>query len=1145
MKRLVHKLWVLFLLAGSFVAGAQQQAGASLQQQFRVKNPSPKESLYFEHIGIEEGLTNTGITAILQDRKGFLWLGTLDGLYRYDGYTFRKYQLDPFDPNSLSQNFIYTLWEDQYGAIWMASYEGLCRFDRQTEKFTRYKPLPGAKFSDPNISAINEDSNGMMWVGNHSGGLCRFNRETGQFLNERFDLNYHKIYGGKADLHDDIACIYKDRAGTLWVGNRSGLHRVDVTRAKPGQLAQVRITHYQNDPGNPSGLSSNYVVSVLEDKAGVLWVATDNGLNSLDRKTGSFRRFFHDPKNKYAISSSNMVSWIGTKLKEDREGNLWICTTNGLNSLNKERTVFTAYWHDPDNPNSLSANRFSALEIDQSNTLWVGTFSGKLNKANLNNKAFHLVRHQPKNKQSLSNDQVTAITEDAAGNLWIGTFGGGVNGWDKKNRQWKQFKHDPARPNSLRYNEVHAVLEDRHGHLWVANGEMLSRLDRQTGECTHYNTNAANFQDEDHKTVFSMTEDRQGLLWLGTGNGVKSFDEKTGRFVHYYYDRADTTGIVDFTVLSVFADSRNNIWIGHGSVGTDKLDRQTGRFVHYRNNPSDSTSISSNIINCFFEDAGGRIWMGTSAGGLCCFDAGKQTFSTYTTKQGLPGNTIYSIVEDQQKKLWLGTINGLSCFDPVTKTFTNYDYKDGLQGNAFAAGYRDRGAGWKGKDGTLYFGGTNGFNFFNPADVKANSPIAPVVITQFKLFDKPVEGADETREMVLNHNQNYFSLEFSSLSFYNPAKNQYAYRLEGVDKDWVYSGSRHYVSYTNLDPGIYTFRVKGTNSDGVWNEQGTYMTIIIKPPWWRTRWAYAFYGLCLIAGVFAVDRFQRRRLAAKERERARERELAHAREIEKTYTELKRTQTQLIQAEKMASLGELTAGIAHEIQNPLNFVNNFSAVNKELAAEMQQELDRGNTEEARAIARDIAANEEKIGDHGSRAGAIVKSMLQHSRKSSGQKEPADINAMVDEWLRLSYHGMRAKDKAFYAVTKTHYDSSVGKVDVQPQDMGRVFLNLYNNAFYAVQEKKKQLNDSFEPVVEVSTKKEGNQILITVKDNGTGMSPKVVDKVFQPFFTTRPAGEGTGLGLSLSYDVVTKGHGGELKVESREGTGTEFIVSIPA
>jgi signal transduction histidine kinase len=353
--------------------------------------------------------------------------------------------------------------------------------------------------------------------------------------------------------------------------------------------------------------------------------------------------------------------------------------------------------------------------------------------------------------------------------------------------------------------------------------------------------------------------------------------------------------------------------------------------------------------------------------------------------------------------------------------------------------------------------------------------------------------------------------------------------------------------YFNVPPGHYTFRVKAWSSYGLWSEKAIKITIL--PPWWQTWWAYTLYIL-LLAGVIWIFIKWRTRVLKKEKiileEKVarRTKELKNEKEIvESTLSELKSTQAQLIQSEKMASLGELTAGIAHEIQNPLNFVNNFSEVNKELLVEMKDEIEKGNFDEVKALANDVIDNQEKINHHGKRADAIVKGMLQHSRSSSAIKEPTDINALADEYLRLAYHGLRAKDKSFNATMKTDFDQAIGNINIIPQDIGRVILNLITNAFYVVDEKKKQQPAGYEPTVSVSTKKINGKIEISVKDNGNGIPQKVLDKIFQPFFTTKPTGQGTGLGLSLSYDIV-KAHGGEIKVNTRENEGTEFCIVLP-
>jgi signal transduction histidine kinase len=415
-----------------------------------------------------------------------------------------------------------------------------------------------------------------------------------------------------------------------------------------------------------------------------------------------------------------------------------------------------------------------------------------------------------------------------------------------------------------------------------------------------------------------------------------------------------------------------------------------------------------------------------------------------------------------------------------------------------------------------------------------NSPVFPGRESPIK---KPIEEADE---IDLQYNQNNLFFRISIFDHRAPETNTVYTMLENYDNVWRESIDKS-AMFIKVPPGKYIFHVKTPNINGVKAEKQ--ITVIIHPPWWKTSWAYSFYILLLLIVSFSMNRFLRERAISRERQKAQVKELAQAKEIEKAYTELKATQAQLIHAEKMASLGELTAGIAHEIQNPLNFINNFSDVNKELLEEMKDAIDKENLGSVRELATDVIANEDKINHHGKRADAIVKGMLQHSRTNTGIKEPVDIKAVVDEYLRLSYHGLRARDKSFNANMKTDLDDRIGNINVVSQDIGRVLLNLYNNAFYAVSEKTRENLPAYDPTVSVVTRKLQDKVEIRIEDNGNGIPAKVKDKIFQPFFTTKPPGQGTGLGLSLSYDMI-RAHGGEIRVESRESVGTTFIIELP-
>ena len=512
--------------------------------------------------------------------------------------------------------------------------------------------------------------------------------------------------------------------------------------------------------------------------------------------------------------------------------------------------------------------------------------------------------------------------------------------------------------------------------------------------------------------------------------------------------------------------------------------------------------------------------------GLVIFDGTNLDF--YTKKEGLPAANISNPVTDQ--------FRGNVYFSSSSGALR-------INGTKFQTFFNDESIVSGGPGSSVMDGFGNMLEFYDGIGMYVNhieEVSFPVVLSSVSIEDQsyfmklPEEVA---------YSQNSFVFNYAALNYREPRQTTYEHFLEGYDKGWSRPGNITFAEYQNLPFGNYIFRVRGVTSNGIKTNEASW-SFMIHPPFWRTWWAYVIYGVIIILGIFLVDRMQRRRLLAKERKLISESELAHAKEIEKAYTKLKSTQKQLIQSEKMASLGELTAGIAHEIQNPLNFVNNFSEVNIELIGEIKEEATKGNMKEVIAITDDMLVNEEKIHYHGKRADGIVKSMLQHSRSSNGEKTPVNLNTLADEYLRMSFHGMRAKDKSFHADYKMDFDEKLPMVRIMPQDIGRVLLNLINNAFYAVSKKAKESEEPYNPSVTITTKTLGNRVEISVKDNGDGIPEEIREKIFQPFFTTKPAGEGTGLGLSLSYDIITKGHGGELKVASKEGKGTEFIIVIP-
>jgi ligand-binding sensor domain-containing protein/signal transduction histidine kinase len=1099
-------------------------------QSLNNKNFILKPEKKFEHLTMTEGLSNSMVYSMARDKNGFMWFGTMNGLNRYDGYNFTIYKHDPLDSSSLSDNTIHAIMPDGNGKIWIGTANGLNLFDPSTEKAVRYYHQSGVSGSLSsnfiNINALYMDRQGILWIGTND-GLNTFNPHTHTFTHY-----LHQSIQVPSLISGSVGAIFEDRKGTLWVGTGKGLNSLSI--------GQESFHTPDTDPKLQPSASWQFIYSFCEDNLGFLWVSTNIGIFRRDPTTGIFEKF-------------KQINTLAFTILKDSQGTIWICSFfNGLYAVNPSNLQIEHYEHNPTETNGLASNQLYSMVETQSGILWIGTTNNGINKLDLTKRQFTVYRPYLDNATSIKNAHVHSIYEDDNRNIWIGTSGNGLLKLEPQTGKVKMYKYDTTSSPSQNTSSIFEIREDKSGMFWIGTyWGGLYYFNPQTGKFISYLPEPGNPKSISDSRPITFLQEQDGALWIGTaGNGLNYFDPKTHQFTRYIHDPTNPNSIGFGQINSIIKDDKGDLWLTTEGSGLNRMERKTGHFHSYKHNPNDSNSISSDIAMYVYQDQTNTLWVGTRAG-LDKMDTKTGKFTTYTTRHGLPDNYIVGIIEDSKGTLWISTKNGLCSFNPQKEVFQTYDMGDGLNTNDFKIDCL-----YKAKDGKMYFGGVNGFTVFHPDSIRSNTYVPPVHITGFKIFDKKV-NLDE-KEVELAYRDNFFSFDFVALNYHNTKKNQYAYMLVGIDKDWVYSGIRRYASYTDVSPGKYTFLVKGSNNDGIWNEQGASIKIIIHPPFWRTWWAYGFYFLCLFTCLVAFDRYQRRRLIEREREKTRERELQQARELEKAYKELgqqkeelqttledlQATQTQLIQKEKMASLGELTAGIAHEIQNPLNFVNNFSEVNKELIEELELEIDKGNIEEVKLIINDLKENEDKVMLHGKRADSIVKNMLQHSRASGGEKQPTDINPLVDEYLRLAYHGLRAKDKDFNAKLITDFDEKVPKTEIVSQEIGRVLLNLFNNAFYAVNLKKAGLNGQYQPQITVTTKALDGKVEIRIRDNGTGIPESVKQKIFQPFFTTKPTGEGTGLGLSLSYDIITKGHGGEMQVQSKEGEFTEFITSLP-
>ncbi len=1084
------------------------------------------------------------ITGIAQDLRGFIWLTSKQGLLQYDGISEKAYRNNPLNSNSFGYNSAECLFIDEENIIWIGSLGGgLDRFDPFTNTFKHFRqnPKDPNSLSNDSVYCILKDSYGLLWIGT-SKGLSVFDPKTESFK------SYYKTDTDNRSLSDNIInVIYEDLQKEIWIGCGSpwnkgksspagGLNRFDRKKGN--------FTRYVHSISDPKTLTTNIVTALYEDSKGNFWVGTTgDGLHRMDRNTGTFTHLSYDPLQPGKLSRSAALSSDTINVEdhirfftEDVKGGFWIATVyGGISRLDPGTNKISHYGPQVLNGRSNLVDTSEGFRHyipwqkmrSRDGLLWIATADGGLYNINFSTPKLPF--------SSLPGQSVISFKlEEDKKILWIGTNKGVIKR-DLATNTDRSFVFD-ARENS-ESNIINSIKVDKKNNVWIGSSNGLHMLDQATEQIIRFRHNPADPKTVSGDGIYAVFPDGAGNFWIGTNRGLDKLDINTRTFTHYN----QKSGSVDsysgnYTVYDIETDNKKNLWLGT-SAGLDYMDQKTGMIRHYLPNVS---------IWCIFIDVNNDVWT-TSSTGLYLYNQKTDKFSEFLNpKTNERFFDIIDILEDDKKYMWVRATREIIRISPDHQEVKIYSEKNGTREcNPAFDRYNITDS-----KGNVYMVADGGFHVFNPAELDESPTILPIVFNELKVNNREIfpttssilkEPIFKTKELSLSFAENDFSLRFLSFDYTENERINYYAKLEGYDKDWRYLGSYNSINYFNVPPGKYIFHARAINSEGVSTEKT--IAITVHPPWWRTWWAYTLYAILFFAGIWSFISYRSRSLKF-ENQLLEGKVADRTAQLSNSIKELKTMQNQLIHSEKMASLGELTAGIAHEIQNPLNFVNNFSEVNTELIDEMQHELNAGKKEEAIAISNDIKANEEKINHHGKRADAIVKGMLQHSRSSNGIKEPTNINVLADEYLQLSYHGLRAKDKTFNATLKTDYDENLSAINVIPQDIGRVILNLFTNAFYSVAEKKKQNIVGYEPTVSTSTKKAGNKVEIRIRDNGMGIPQKVMDKVFQPFFTTKPTGQGTGLGLSMSYDIITKGHGGELKAETKEGEFAEFVIILP-
>ncbi len=1163
----------------------------------------------FDRLTLADGLSQVSGNAILQDSKGFIWIGTQDGLNRHDGYRVEVFKHDPADPDSLAGNYILGLYQDRRGRLWIVSSRPgvVSSFDFRTERFRRFvhdprdpaslapsqinpdavhldedgdlwlgtcdagvakldpatgrvsrwqhHPEDESSLSNDRVTAIIEDGEGRLWIATDGGGLNRRLAPGGAapgetavgetavageatVARERFARLRHDPDDPASLSHDGVLAILEDRAGALWVGTRGGgLNRLGAGRDRGFERVELgrrelgggRVYVSDHCPEVPGAEEPRFALPRVEDSDGRLWIVTDTGLASHHPAGGDTRFYRHDPEDPRSLSSEDLRT-----VHQDRTGALWIATWGGgLDLYDPVSDDFVVYIHDAADATSLSDDFVDTIYEDRSGILWLGT--DEVSRFSRRKHKFEHFRADPRDSGTLTGNFVYALYEDRAGGLWVGTAAGGLHRFDQqRQRVVERFFRQPGSRRDLGSDWVRAIIEDRRGRFWVGtSGAGLVLLDRQRGEVVkRYRFDRENPASLSSDKVYSVTEDRRGEMWIATAGGWNRFDRGAETFERYQNDPSDPGSLVHNEVYLTHEDRSGTLWVAtEGGLG--RFDRRTESFTNYTHDPGirdqggGSGSLSYDSVTGLHEDPEGIFWLTTGGGGLNRFDPDGERFTHFTTRDGLASDSLTAVLADGDGDLWLSSYRGLSRFDPRSATFTNYDIDDGLQSNEF-----NTLSAYSSPRGELYFGGVGGFNRFRPGEIRPSSYAPPVVLTAFRKFDRRVElerAVDEVEQVILSHRENFFSFEFAALDYTKPAGNRYAYKLEGFDQDWVASGTRRYASYTNLDGGHYTFRVKGSNGDGRWSGQQASIEVIVTAPPWKTWWAYSLYAL---AATLLVAGYNRHRMAAHNQALARQRrevveqrrEAARLRSIdqerEQALTERQRFIGEL--KERNAELALFNYTVSHDLKNPLVTIKNFlGRLRRDAAAGKTASMDR-----------DLR----RIESAADRMRQLLDDLLELSR--------VGLQADPPENLRFGELAGEAIDRLADEIAERGVEvviqADLPEVSGDRDRLLEVMVNLLSNAL-------KFMGAQQAPRVEVGARLDGANgkgWVLFVRDNGIGIEPAYHHKVFGLFERLDLEQEGTGVGLALVKRIVEV-HGGRVWIESQGlGRGSTFCFTLP-
>ncbi len=1059
-----------------------------------MANAAAQQEINFTSLTTKNGLSSNTVNAILKDRYGLMWFATEDGLNKYDGNTVTVYRNKPNDEHSLPANEILCLHEDKAGNLWIGTSGGsVSSYNRQNDSFINYPSgdRPGL-ISNNVIRDICSDKQGNIWIANFNGvniiapltkKIARLMADNGQ------------------PFSNICNAILADSAGTIWIGTAEGLYAYNP--------ATKLFRRYINILGDSTSIGGNTIGAIETDQLGRIWVGTQAGLSMLQLSGAGFVNYTHHQNNPNTISN-NFVHSIAVA----EQGKLWIGTERGLTILDSKTGLPTNIFFDYRNVHGLTGEAIRTIYLDNKGTYWLGTTGGGVDKYDQNLNLFNHIPANPFDKTGLNAPVVTAFAEQAGGKIFVGTEGGGVSLFNPGTKQFVHFIMRSKREGADNRITVRSLKLINDNQLLIATlADGLFVLNPVTGSYRQmqYGPTAHDLNSND---ITCVTADRAGNWWVGTnGDGINIMNT-TGRVIRRFtpvpQQTADVLLPINGFIRDILEDSTGNVWIATHGGGMAKYNPVSHSFTIFN---TTNSKLPNDKVQSLLEDHNGNIWAGTFGGGLCIVNKSNGKLLPFTEQDGLPNNTVYKVIEDLKGIIWISSNKGLASIDPLSKKVNNYNYYNGVQRNNFS-----QGAGLSASNGTIYFGGLEGFNYFQPQFLKRNTNIPAVLITDLKIANQPVtpvkdgiieEHVSIAKVINLGFKQN-FSLSFVGLNYTAPGQNQYAYKLEGFDKDWNYVGSTTVAHYTNLDPGHYVFRVKASNNDGVWSNGSTAINIVVHPPVWRTVYAYVLYAL-LIAGLVIYLRHK---------------------SIEKIKNKFKRNEEQK-EALRVHELDQLKikflTNLSHEFRTPISLI--LAPVDNLLVHEAHSGR---------------AAHLQMIKRNGKRLLNLVNQLL-------------DFRKMEEQELKLQPH-----DGEFVSFTKDVFDSFrdlaerkkisftfISKLNALPSffdhdKIERILFNLLSNAFKFTLEGG-AITLLLEEVEQKTDNADITRVFISVTDTGIGIPADKKEKIFERFFqhptTASVLNQGSGIGLSITREFVTM-HGGTIDVASEINKGTSFSIYLP-